>query len=95
MLHKSTFQNNVRSEDGKHENELVLHAMAIGASRYDNQQKPFIDMTAKRLQQACDHVVLMANQSLDVKNLQALIILAFRYVSKHRLVKTGHQLMRR
>jgi hypothetical protein len=81
MIHKSALQNNVQGDDGKHENKLVLQAMLIGASRYNDQRKSPPDLTAERLQQACNHTLLMANQSLEIKNLQALIILAFKYAS--------------
>lgn len=89
MIHKSTFRDNVRTKSGKHKNELVLHAIWIGASRYDNQQKSPTTMTPKQVQQAYDHVLLMANQSLEVRNLQALVILAFRHVCKIPAVSLG------
>lgn len=81
MIHRSTFQSKVIDNHDELDNDIVLHAIMIGASRYDDQRKDPVEMSMDRFQVACDHVLLTANQSLQLQNLQALTILAFRYVS--------------
>ncbi|CAH0052232.1 unnamed protein product [Clonostachys solani] len=87
MIHGSLFRNNVTDKDGELDNELVLHAILIGASRYNDQRKTPVDISIESFQTSCDHILLTANQSLRVKNLQALIILAFKYLGDGDLTR--------
>ncbi|KAK7212247.1 hypothetical protein V2G26_019425 [Clonostachys chloroleuca] len=87
MIHRSTFQSKVIDNHDELDNDIVLHAIMIGASRYDDQRKDPVEMSMDRFQVACDHVLLTANQSLQLQNLQALTILAFRYLGDGNLTK--------
>ncbi|VUC36515.1 unnamed protein product [Clonostachys rosea] len=78
MIHGSVFRSKVIDKHSDFDNDLVLHAIMIGASRYDDRRT--VDVSTESVHAACDHVLLIANQSLQLKNLQALTILAFTYL---------------
>lgn len=83
MIHEATFRDLISKETHALESEGILHAMLVaGLGFIESKIKTSINHMVQLLHRSRNWVILNATSGMSVRNLQALIIIAFNDVSK-------------
>lgn len=81
MIHRTMFKKSLQSGNAVGSCQTILRGIFIAALPYLEDNAACTDDTQDQVERAADQIVLTANKSLSVENLQAMTILAFTYVS--------------
>lgn len=83
ILHEMQFRQRLSSNDNRDPCLIILHAIAVASLRFVESDRFSISPQEihREVQRSRNYVVLNAMGSLAVENLQALLLVAFTYVS--------------
>ncbi|KAF9890073.1 hypothetical protein FE257_006234 [Aspergillus nanangensis] len=84
-IHQASFRRKISTPEGLKNQELLLHAMIVGALRFINTSTPHcaLDCTNRAIEQSRNKVVLISMSNMSVEKLQALTIIAFAHLTVH------------